>query len=236
MDLSLTYLIVDDEELSQMAIAHEAEKYPFLKKMGVCDNATDALATIASSVPDILFSDIEMPGMNGIEMMKQLLGNIPAPVFITSHPEYALESFDLEIFDYILKPIDTQRFHKCILRIHEFFLLHQKAMQVDNQNEGTDFIIIKQGYEKFKVPFVDILFLEAMKDYTKIQTDKQQNYLVLESISGLLLQLPKGKFQRIHRSYAVNRHKITHYTPNKLWLEHHEFPIGKSYRNIVASW
>src|SRR5690606_24236814 len=202
----------------------EATKFNFLNNIGVFDNAQQALASISKKAPDILFSDIEMPGITGIEMMKQIIGQVPAPVFITSHPEYALQSFDLEIFDYLLKPINSERFSKCINRLEEFFVLHQKAMAIDNREEGNDYMIIKQGYDKFKVNFDEILYLEAMKDYTKICTAEKQNYLVVETLGGLLQQLPSDRFQRIHRSYIVNIGRITHFSTNKFWVGTHGLP------------
>ncbi len=236
MELQLTYLIVDDEELSRWAVQQEAVKYPFLKSIGSYQGASDALAAINNKAPDILFSDIEMPGMTGVDMMRQLLGKVPVPIFITSHPDYAVESFELEIFDYLLKPIDALRFEKCMARVQEFFALHKKAMPLDNSPAGHDYILIKQGYDKYKVPFDDILFLEAMKDYTKIKTDKNQTFLVLETIGGLLQQLPADRFQRIHRSYVLNKDKITHFTSARVWVKEQELPIGKSYRSLPANW
>lgn len=230
----LKYLVVDDDELDRMSVIVEASKYPFLQRVGICKNGTEAIDYIHHLKPDIVFSDIEMPGTNGIDMMRALYGKIPVPVFITSHPEFALESYDLEVFDYILKPLSTERFEKCMMRIQEFFRLRQKAMDIDNNAGESGYITVKQGYEKHRLHHSDIVFLESMKDYTKIRTMSGQSLLVLETLGSLLQQLPEDKFKRIHRSYAINIHKIDSLASNKVNLQGKiELPVGKSYKTIV---
>lgn len=230
---AIKYLVVDDDELDRLAVIVEASKYPYLQRVGVCKNGTEAIEYIQHLKPDIVFSDIEMPGINGIDMMRTLYGKIPAPVFITSHPEFALESYDLEVFDYILKPLSAERFEKCMTRISDFFKLRKKAMAIDNNAAETGYIMVKQGYEKHRLHHSDILFMESMKDYTKMKTISGQSLLVLETLSSLLQQLPEDKFLRIHRSYAVNLSKVESITANKVMLHGLELPVGKSYKSTV---
>jgi DNA-binding LytR/AlgR family response regulator len=231
----IKYLVVDDDELDRMAVIVEASRYPFLQRVGVCKNGTEAIDYIHHLKPDIVFSDIEMPGTNGIDMMRALYGKIPVPVFITSHPEFALESYDLEVFDYILKPLSTERFEKCMSRVQDFFKLRKKAMDIDNNSDESGYITVKQGYEKHRLHPSDIVFLESMKDYTKIKTISGQSLLVLETLSSLLKQLPEDKFMRIHRSYAVNLAKIESIASNKINIQGTELPVGKSYKSVVNS-
>ncbi len=231
----MNYVIVDDSELDRLTIMHEASKYPFLHKVAVCRDGQEAIEHIRKHKPDIVFSDIQMPNASGLDMMRKLCGKIPIPIFITSHPEFALESYELEIFDYILKPLNPERFAKCMARIQDFFRLRKKAMNIENANDEQGYIVVKQGYEKHRLHFSDITYLEAMKDYTKIKTLSGQSLLVLETISSLLRQLPAEQFLRIHRSYAVNQHKIDTVTPQKITIMKTELPIGKSYKTAVVS-
>lgn len=233
---TIKYLIVDDDELDRLAVLNEASKFPFLQKTAICSNGLEAIEFIHQHRPDIVFSDIEMPGTSGIEMMRALMGKIPVPVFITSHPEFALESYDLEVFDYILKPLSAERFEKCILRVQEFFRLRKKAMGIENLSDEPGYIVVKQGYEKHRLHHSDIVYLESMKDYTKIKTLSGQSLLILETMSSLLKQLPEDKFLRIHRSYAVNQQKVESITGSRVNIHGIELPVGKSFKNIVSNW
>lgn len=233
---SIRYLVVDDDELDRLAVLNETSKYPFLQRIAVCSSAGEAVAYINEHKPDIVFSDIEMPGTSGLEMMRSLYGKIPVPVFITSHPEYALESFDLEIFDYLLKPLSSDRFEKCMLRVQDFFRLRKMAMNIDSPADGSDYIMVKQGYERHRLHYTDILYLEAMKDYTKIITLSGQHILVLETLSSMIRQLPEDKFMRTHRSYAVNRDRVDSVAHNKISIMGNEIPVGKSFKSVVGSW
>jgi DNA-binding LytR/AlgR family response regulator len=231
---TITYLVVDDDELDRLAVISEASKYAYLQRLATCKNGLEAIEYINHLKPDIVFSDIEMPGTNGIEMMRTLYGKIPVPIFITSHPEFALESYDLEVFDYILKPLSAERFEKCMSRVLDFFRLRQKAMAIESGESG--YIMVKQGYEKHRLHHSDIVFLESMKDYTKIKTMSGQSLLVLETLSSLLKQLPEDKFLRIHRSYAVNRNKVESVAPAKVTILGEELPVGKSFKGAVSAW
>jgi len=231
---TIKYLIVDDDELDRLAVANEASKYASLHAVAVCTNALEAIELIHQYKPDIVFSDIEMPGTNGIELMRALVGKIPVPIFITSHPEFALESYDLHVFDYILKPLSAERFEKCMLRVQDFFRLRKHAMNLDDLAADTDgYIIVKQGYEKHRLHHSDIIYLESMKDYTKIKTLSGQSILVLETMLSLLKQLPDGQFIRIHRSYAVNKRRVQTVSSSKIGIQGLELPVGKSFKNFI---
>jgi DNA-binding LytR/AlgR family response regulator len=224
----LKYLIVDDVEIDRMTIETLASRYNFLQKVATCNHALEAAELIPLLKPDILFADIEMPGINGIELVRSLAGSVPAPVFITSHPEFAWEGFEIEAFDYLLKPLNPERFDRCVNRLREFYDLRSKSYAFDKEyNSGH--ITIKQGYDKYKILMNDILYLEAMKDYTKIVTNTSQ-YLVLVTFSHMQNQLPADKFTRIHRSYIVNRNKIESAAGNKLFISTYQLPVGKSYK------
>jgi DNA-binding LytR/AlgR family response regulator len=229
----IKYLIVDDDDIDRMAIEAQAGKFPFFHKIAACSNPVEAMELIHLFQPDVLFVDIEMPGMTGLDLIRCLSGKIPAPVFITSHPDFALEGYEMEAFDYILKPLDPERFARCAARLHDFFELRAKAFAFEKDQAG-DCIVIKQGYDKFKIVIHDILYLEAMKDYTRIVTSSKP-YLVLGTLTGMCDKLPQGKFVRIHRSYIVNRSKIRSVHAGKVQLDGCHLPVGKVYRNAVGT-
>lgn len=210
----------------------EASKFSFLSKTASCSNAVEAFELISAIRPDIIFVDIAMPGISGIDLVKALSAPAPLPVFITSHPEFAVESYALQAFDYLLKPVDSLRFEKCALRIRDFFELQQNAFAFNKEQESND-IIIKQGHNKHRISMSDIAYLEAMKDYTKIVTSSK-NYLVLETITGIHERLPQEKFLRIHRSYIVNKEKVESVKAHSVWVHKTELPVGKMYKHVIG--
>lgn len=231
--VSLKYLIVDDDEISRLGVEAEASRFPFLVKVASCSHSVEAFEFISQFHPDIVFADIEMPGISGIELIRSLSGRVPAPVFITSHPEFAIESYEIEAFDYLLKPINQERFERCALRLRDFFQLRANAFAFNKEQE-TGFVIIKQGYDKYKIALQEILYLEAMKDYTRIVT-QDKKYLVLGTLTGMYEKLPSEKFVRIHRSYIVNRDKISARKGNKILVNGFELPVGKLYKDALSS-
>ena len=227
----LKYLIVDDEEIDRLIIETEAAKFPFLQKMGSCAHPVEAFELIDRFHPDIIFLDIEMPDMSGIELMKKKSIAEAIPVLITSHPEFAVESYELQAFDYLLKPISAERFARCALRLSNFCQMREKSYAFEEDQE-SGFIVIKQGHDKYKLPLQEIVYLEAMKDYTRIKTVSGQ-YLVLTTLSGLTDKLPADLFVRIHRSYVVNSKKIDVVEKDKINIQSQVLPIGKSYKNAL---
>jgi len=207
-DLKLKFVIIEDDEIDRAVIETEAAKFSFLDKIASCSHPLEAIEIITHFSPDIIFLDIEMPVMTGIELMRKKITTDALPVFITSHPEFALESY----------------------RLRDFYQMRTKAFTFDTEQD-TDFIIIKQGYDKYKIPIHDILYLEAMRDYTRITTVTKQ-YLVLTTLNGITEKLPSDVFVRIHRSYVVNRNKVDAIQKNKIKIQSQELPIGKLYKDI----
>jgi DNA-binding LytR/AlgR family response regulator len=228
----LKYVIIDDDEIDRAVVETEAVKFSFLQKVASCFNPLEAIELIKKFNPDIIFLDIEMPEISGIELIRKKITDAALPVFITSHPEFALESYELEAFDYLLKPVSSERFATCAFRLRDFFQMRSKACAFDTEEE-TNFIIIKQGYDKYKIATHDILYLEAMRDYTRVVTTAKQ-YLVLTTLNGILEKLNPGLFVRIHRSYVVNRNKVDAVHKNKINIQSLELPIGKLYKYALS--
>ncbi len=227
----LKYLIVDDDEIDRLAIECEADKFPFLKKITACSHPLQAIELINQHPPDILFVDIEMPDISGMELVKRCQNKSMVPVFITSHPEFAIDSYDVDAFDYLLKPVVADRFARCAHRLKDFFGLRDKAFAFE-QEQQLDSIVIKQGYEKYRIRLTDILYLEAMKDYTRVMVAGKQ-YLVLATLGSMIEKLPPEKFIRVHRSFVVNVDKIEDVKGNRLSVAKAVIPIGKLYKTVL---
>lgn len=221
-------IIIDDDEIDKLTVLSFAKKFPILDVLGVFDSAQDAFPFIEKQKVDILFLDIDMPDLNGIDFRKQAL-EIPVCVFITAHPEHAVESFQIETLDFIVKPLKLDRFAKTVSRIEEFMEIRIKASLFE-ASIGGDSIYIKEGHEQTKVKLHEILYLEALKDYTLIITDKKR-HCVLSSIGNLLKEDHFQSFIRIHRSYAVQKQFIEKMNSNEIILNNNiSIPVGRSYK------
>lgn len=228
-------IIVDDDEIDRLTAVSYAKKFPVLEILGVFESAEDAVPFLEKEKIDILFLDIDMPGLNGIDFRKKAL-EVPVCVFITAHPEHAVESFQIETLDFIVKPLKLERFTQTINRIEEFMEIKIKASLFE-ASIGGDTIYIKEGHEQTKVKLHEILYLEALKDYTLVITEKKR-HCVLSSIGNLLKEEHFQSFVRIHRSYAVQKQYIQKINSNEIILNNNVIiPIGRSYKenlNLMA--
>lgn len=225
-------IIVDDDEVARLKAISVVRQFPVLKITGVFSTAKAAFASIENEKPDVLLLDIDMPSMSGLELRKHLM-EIPVCVFITSHPEHAAESFELETLDFIVKPLREDRFAQTIARIEEFMDMRQKA-QLYESSFGDDFIYIKDGYEKVKVKLFEVNYLEALKDYTILSTTKKR-YCVFASIGNLLKENHFESFVRIHRSYAVPKHRVERIGSTEIELVNNiKLPIGNSFKQNLS--
>ncbi|MEO6403938.1 MAG: LytTR family DNA-binding domain-containing protein [Ferruginibacter sp.] len=231
MTKPLNYIIVDDNRLDQLTLLAKAKAFDKLINIAVCNNSDEALLAIKNFKPDIAFLDVDMPGLSGMELLRIVKEDIPVAIFVTSHMEYALESYELAAFDFLLKPVKTERFNAAIERAFEFMEMKDKALAYSVQFE-KETITIKDGYEHILIPLHEILYLEAMRDYTRIITSKKK-YMTLTSLSVFIAQLPENLFSRIHRSYAVNLKKITAFQNNELFIGALSLPVSKSYKTSL---
>ncbi len=222
-------LIVDDEPLARDVLRRYFTKLPVLNLVGECSNAIDAFVFLQSNEVDILFLDIRMPELLGTELI-QSLKNPPKVIFTTAYKEYALDGFDLDAVDYLLKPIRFDRFLKAV----------NKALP-DNQNDlktieplesgrksGVDSIYLRIDRRQVKIVLDDILYIESDKDYIKIFTHDKM-HLSRQTISSIEALINKNEFVRIHRSFIVSINKIKSYTHELVEINKKELPIGKFY-------
>src|SRR5450432_3074777 len=220
-------IIVDDNELDRLALLSYVRRYSFICVDGVFESSAKAMEFVQKNEPpDILFLDIDMPGMSGLELRKQLQ-KIPACIFVTSHPEFALESFEMAALDYLVKPLKADRFEKTMQRLEHFLEIHFKVELLD-YTLGEDTLFIKDGHNHIKLKLHEIIYLKALKDYTGIITGKKK-YCVLTPLGNLLKEKAFQTFIRIHRSYAIQKHFIKEISSKEIKVNDTLLPIGRSY-------
>ena len=230
MQKTYNCFIVDDDEIDRLTTLSFVRRYPFLHIAGVFNSATAALQAAAQQAPDILFLDIDMPGITGLELRRQL-AHIPACIFITSYPDYAVESFEAAALDFLVKPLKGERFAASMERLQHFLEIHYKAELLD-YTLGGDTLFIKDGHEQVKLQLHEIVYLEALKDYTSIVTPAKK-YCVLSTLGNLLEQKAFQMFIRIHRSYAVQKHFVNKVTAKEVFVNNLVLPVGRSYKDSL---
>lgn len=223
-------IVVDDDEVDLLTTVCFLEDYSFLEITGRYESATEALAAAKNSPPDVLFLDIDMPGMSGLQLRQQLK-DIPACIFITSYPEYALESFEMAALDFLVKPFSHERFAKTMGRLNEFLTIRQKA-DLLNHTLGADTIFIKDGPNQVKLQLHEIIYLEALNNYTSIVTHGRK-HTVLSTLSNLIKEKAFNNFIRIHRSYAVQKHFIKRISSGEVLVGNTALPVGRSYKDSL---
>jgi len=223
-------LIVDDEPNAIRIIETYLHSFPNLRLVGSARHALDALTILQAQKIDLLFLDIQMPRITGFQLLKSL--QEPPTVIITSaHRNYALDAFDFQVMDYLLKPVSFERFSKAVGRFFE--------LQFDNEHDEPgnidpeSMLIIRSERRSVRIPFRDILYLEAMGDYVAIYRSGGERHLTLETLTRLADRLPKNEFNRIHRKFVINRRHILATNHHSAFIGDRELPIGPNYRPLI---
>ena len=223
-------LIVDDEPLAQDILETYIEQIPDITLAGKCSNAIEATAFLNDHDVDVILLDIQMPQLTGIQFVKSL-NHPPMIVFTTAYPNYALEGFELDAVDYLLKPISMERFLKAMNKVRSQ-MSHSSAHGRGDQEE--DFFFVKADKKLVKVKFSDILYIEGLKDYVIIRMEEGR-VITLQTMKSLEDKLPANKFMRIHRSYIVALDKIHALVGNMVEVmekgQSKHLPVGKNYRD-----
>jgi DNA-binding LytR/AlgR family response regulator len=225
----LKCLIIDDEPLAQNVIENYLKNVAYIELMAKCDNALSALTWIKKHKIDLIFLDISMPFISGIDFIKTLQ-NPPAIILTTAHKEFAVESYELNVLDYLLKPISFERFLKAINKLENDASALIKT--VIDDSESDTFIYVKSEKKNVKILLKEILFIESLKDYIKIQTSNK-TIITQVPISAIEQRLPDS-FLRIHRSFIVAKDKITAYTQHDFEIGKYQIPIGRNYKAAVS--
>ncbi len=231
METKVKCVIIDDNEIDRLMILHLLRSYPEAEVLGVFEEVKTAISSDIIQLADVLFLDVDMPGMNGLEA-RRILIDVPICVFVTAHPEYAAESFELETLDYLVKPLCTDRFAVTMGRIHEYMNIRSKLSMIEtSQNEDT--IQVKDGFKVSNIHLGNIIYLNAFQNYTAIITEEEKQFV--RSTLGNLLKVKEFKlFHRIHKSYAVQKKFVRSISSHEILLLNGELlPVGRTYKEDV---
>lgn len=238
--MNINCIVVDDEPLALDILVDYISKIPFLTLIKSCENPLEALALVQEGNIDLVFLDIQMPELTGIQFLK-IAGNKCSFILTTAYQEYALESYDLNVADYLLKPIAFDRFYKAVEKVHSKF---DKKEQISSPAQSSsaeiqptaassplqDFIFVKTEHKIQKIYLNDILYIEGLKDYISIFT-AEERVITLQSMKKMEEALPTHQFIRVHKSYIISMDKIECIERSRIKIEEKTIPIGDTYRD-----
>ncbi|MBO9586415.1 MAG: response regulator transcription factor [Flavobacterium sp.] len=238
----LKCIAVDDEPLALKLVETFIQQTPFLELITTCDNAVDAMGIIRETKPDLVFLDINMPNLSGMELARLLqdqAGPLPKIVFTTAYNHYAIEGYRVNAVDYLLKPFSYE----------EFLRASSKVLQLTEEANNTftsiaaddEFIFLKVEYQWVRISLKDITYIESLKDYVKVHLEDSQKALMsLISLKALEEKLPSSKFMRVHRSFIVSLDKISAISKNSIFIDKIEITVGEQYKEafktLVDKW
>ena len=221
-------IIVDDEPLALDVLESYIKKNPEIELVARCNNALEASELLKNNKVDVMFIDIQMPEITGLDFVRSI-AEAPLVVFCTAHPDFAVEGFELNAIDYLLKPVAYDRFCKTIDRIKEYMNL-KTSKEVEQSDIENEYIFIKSNQKQIKLGYEQILYIEAFADYIKLFT-AEKRYITLQTMKNMEQKLPKDKFIRVHRSFIVGIKYISSFNSTELEINGVKIPVGKSYKD-----
>lgn len=229
-------LVVDDEELARTLLETYIRKVNSLHLVGKCRDPLEAMEMMKKNKVDLLFLDIQMPELTGIEFLK-IMNPKPVVIFTTAYANYALEGYQLDVIDYLLKPFGFDRFLQAVNKATEWVEFKNTGRAKDALADGTntplkDYLLVKSEHKIHKIRYSDIFFIQAMQDYVAFHTT-QGRILSLNALKSLELELPEDKFIRIHKSYIIAIEKVRTLEGNLLHVQSEKLPIGANYKEAV---
>jgi DNA-binding LytR/AlgR family response regulator len=228
-------IVVDDEELARKLLENFIGRLPHLELRGSCKDPLEAMQLLQEEPVNLMFLDIQMPGLTGVEFLRTLKTK-PVVIFTTAYPEYALEGYALDVIDYLLKPFSFERFVQAVNKSAEMLQLRTGSLQPSSDDVTTpkDYILVKSEHKIHRIKFDDILFIESMREYVAYHTPDGR-ILSLNSLKNLEEELPASQFIRIHKSYIIAIDKIKALEGNLVVLEKGKLPIGANYKEGVLN-
>lgn len=217
-------MITDDEPVAREGLQSYVEKVDFLALTGVCEDAIQLNTLLKTEQPDLLFLDIEMPYLSGLDLLATL-SNPPKVIITSAYEQYALKGYELDVTDYLLKPISFERFLKAVNKVHDL-------LQKETAPAAEEFLFVKSDKQMKKVFLKDILFIEGLENYICIYTPSDK-ILVHSTMKNIYNSLPESDFIQTHRSFIVNIHHVSLIEGNILNIAGHEIPVARNYRETV---
>ncbi|MFL1895237.1 LytR/AlgR family response regulator transcription factor [Aquimarina sp. 2-A2] len=229
--MKIRCLIVDDEPLAVRLIEKHCASIDVIEVIATCNSAIKAFEILNTEAIDLMFLDIKMPQLTGIDFLKSLK-NPPKTIFTTAYRDFAVESYDLETIDYLLKPITFERF---IQAIDKYTRLNQE-IRTEKQSQATydEFIIVRSGSKYHKIVLDQIIYIESLKDYIQIHLENDKVVVSKYKLGAIEQELAAQNFLRVHRSYIINTSKISAFSKHTIELNSQEIPIGASYNTEVV--
>ncbi|MFA8432960.1 MAG: LytR/AlgR family response regulator transcription factor [Marinifilaceae bacterium] len=226
--MKLKCLVVDDEPLAQRVVEKYVGEIPFLEMVGKCSDAFEAMESLQELDVDLIFLDINMPRLSGINFLKTLK-NPPLVIITTAYTEYALEGYELNVLDYLKKPFSFERFLLAAQKAQEKLMMGSKSVPNVDTAEGLEYIFVKSNKKTFNVNLDSIVYIEALGDYVKIYTT-EGHIVTYQSLKGIEKLLPSKRFYRIHKSYIVSLSRIKSIEGNMVNMPNATLPIGNNYK------
>jgi DNA-binding LytR/AlgR family response regulator len=226
-------LAVDDEALSLDLLEDNIRQVPFLQLVKRCRNAYEAMDVLRQEPIDLIFLDIQMPGLTGTQFL-QSLTHKPVVIFITAFKKYALEGFELDVLDYLVKPVAFERFLKAVNKAADFCSMKKQAVQAPVTNHANDYLFVNVEYSLVKISIQEITHIESLRDYIKIYLSNQDKPVMTKlSLKSLADRLSPSRFVRVHKSYMVAIDKISSIRKNQVYINQHIIPISDSYHSAL---
>jgi two-component system, LytTR family, response regulator len=224
-------IIIDDEPLAREGLADYVREIDFLRLMGICENPVELIKLLDQHPIDLIFLDIQMPKMSGLDFLK-VAQNPPLVVVTTAFQSYAIESFQLNVLDYLLKPITFDRFLQSVNKARDYYQLITNPLKDVQKTPPIDYFFIKCGSKYEKIQFEDILYIEGMQNYVSICTPKGK-FITMLFLKNLEENLDGKSFIRVHKSYIVSISKIEGIEGNIIFIQSYRIPISRNYREQV---
>lgn len=229
----LRCIAVDDEPLALELLEDNIATVPYLQLVATCSNAMEAMKVLQQEQVDLIFLDIQMPGLTGLQFIQSMTEK-PMIILITAYEKYALQGFNLDVTDYLLKPVSLDRFVKACNKAKELYELKHRANKETISN--ADYFFVNVDYSLLKINFNDIRYIEGLKDYIKIHLKNSSRAVITRmAMKAIEEELPATKFLRIHKSYIVSLEHITAIRKNSVFIDEMELPVGENFREAVLN-
>jgi len=229
----LRCIAIDDEPLALELLEDNISKVPYLQLAASCSNPVEAMKVMQEQTFDLIFLDIQMPGLTGLQFLQSLTQK-PMAILITAYEKYALEGFNLDVVDYLVKPVSLDRFIKACNKAWELYQLRHRTNNVDGTT--PDYIFVNVDYSLLKIVHSDITWIEGLKDYIKIHLKSSSKPVITRmGMKTIEEELPVSQFVRIHKSYIISKKQITAVRKNSVFVGETELPVSENYRDVIAA-